>query len=106
MEIPTIYAEEHLSEPWFTLILLGLKTCEGRLHKHRFKDYKIGDIINAHCCPLHRASLLRVVYYYPLLPIATRCCPLLPIAAHCIGHRFILYESVTLLYRKASLYSI
>ena len=83
MEIPTIYAEEHLSEPWFTLISLGLKTCEGRLHKHRFKDYKIGDIINAHCCPLHRASLLRVVYYYPLLPIATRCCPLLPIAAHC-----------------------
>ena len=45
MEIPTIYAEEHLSEPWFTLISLGLKTCEGRLHKHRFKDYKIGDII-------------------------------------------------------------
>ena len=45
MEIPTIYAEEHLSEPCFTLISLGLKTCEGRLHKHRFKDYKIGDII-------------------------------------------------------------
>ena len=45
MEIPTIYAEEHLSEPWFTLISLGLKTCEGRLHKHRFKNYKIGDII-------------------------------------------------------------
>ncbi len=45
MEIPTIYAEEHLSEPWFTLISLGLKTCEGRLHKHRFKKYKIGDII-------------------------------------------------------------
>jgi ASC-1-like (ASCH) protein len=21
------------------------KTCEGRLHKHRFKNYKIGDII-------------------------------------------------------------
>ena len=45
MEIPTIYAEEHLSEHWFTLISLGLKTCEGRLHKHIFKDYKIGDII-------------------------------------------------------------
>jgi len=25
MEISTIYAEEHLSEPWFTLISLGLK---------------------------------------------------------------------------------
>ena len=45
MEIPTIYTEEHLSEPWFTLISLGLKTCEGRLHKHRFKLYKLGDII-------------------------------------------------------------
>ena len=45
MEIPTIHAEDHLSEPWFTLISLGLKTCEGRLHKHRFKLYKIGDII-------------------------------------------------------------
>ena len=45
MEIPTIYAEEHLSEPWFTLISLGLKTVEGRLHKNRFKNYKIGDVI-------------------------------------------------------------
>ena len=40
----TIY-KEHLSEPWFSLISLGLKTCEGRLHKHRFKTYKVGDII-------------------------------------------------------------
>ena len=40
----TIY-KEHLSEPWFSLILLGLKTCEGRLHKHRFQTYKVGDII-------------------------------------------------------------
>ncbi len=40
----TIY-KEHLSEPWFSLILLGLKTCEGRLHKHRFQTYKEGDII-------------------------------------------------------------
>ena len=41
MEIPTIYAEEHLSEHWFTLISLGLKTYEGRLHKNRFKLYKL-----------------------------------------------------------------
>jgi ASC-1-like (ASCH) protein len=40
----TIY-KEHLSEPWFSLISLGLKTCEGRLHKHRFQTYKEGDII-------------------------------------------------------------
>jgi ASC-1-like (ASCH) protein len=36
---------EHLSEPWFTLISLGLKTVEGRLNKGRFHDLKEGDII-------------------------------------------------------------
>ncbi len=36
---------ETLSEPWFTLILLGLKTVEGRKNKGRFKDMKIGDIV-------------------------------------------------------------
>lgn len=28
--------EKHLSEPWFSLIKLGLKKCEGRLKKRRF----------------------------------------------------------------------
>ena len=36
---------ENVSEPWFTLILLGLKTIEGRKNKGRFKDMNIGDII-------------------------------------------------------------
>jgi ASC-1-like (ASCH) protein len=36
---------EHLSEPWFTLISLGLKTVEGRKNKGRFKDMNIGEII-------------------------------------------------------------
>lgn len=36
---------EHVSEPWFSLILLGLKTVEGRLNKGRFHDMKEGDII-------------------------------------------------------------
>ena len=36
---------ETLSEPWFTLILLGLKTVEGRKNKGRFKDMKVGDIV-------------------------------------------------------------
>jgi ASC-1-like (ASCH) protein len=40
----TIYSE-HLSEPWFTLISLGLKTIEGRKNKGRFKDMKIGELI-------------------------------------------------------------
>ena len=44
METNQIYTE-HLSEPWFSLILLGLKTIEGRKNKGRFKDIKIGDII-------------------------------------------------------------
>ena len=44
MTSQTIY-REHLSEPWFTLVSLGLKTCEGRLHKNRFCEFKEGDII-------------------------------------------------------------
>lgn len=36
---------EHLSEPWFSLILLGLKTVEGRKNKGKFKDMKIGETI-------------------------------------------------------------
>lgn len=57
MTSQTIY-REHLSEPWFTLVSLGLKTCEGRLHKNRFREFKEGDIIqwinddfgNERCC--------------------------------------------------------
>ena len=36
---------ERLSEPWFTLICLGLKTVEGRKNKGRFKEMKVGDIV-------------------------------------------------------------
>jgi ASC-1-like (ASCH) protein len=36
---------EHLSEPWFSLISLGLKTVEGRKNKGIFKEMKVGDII-------------------------------------------------------------
>ena len=36
---------EYLSEPWFTLISLGLKTVEGRKNKGRFKEMKVGDIV-------------------------------------------------------------
>lgn len=34
-----------LSEPWFTLISLKLKTVEGRKHKGLFKELKVGDLI-------------------------------------------------------------
>ncbi len=34
---------KHLSEPWFTLVSLGLKTVEGRLHRGNILDIKIGD---------------------------------------------------------------
>ena len=36
---------ESLSEPWFTLISLGLKTVEGRKNKERFKKMQVGDIV-------------------------------------------------------------
>ena len=34
---------EHLSEPWFTLISLGLKKVEGR--KDKDKDMQVGEVI-------------------------------------------------------------
>lgn len=39
---------EHLSEPWFSLISLGLKTIEGRRNKGRFKDMQVGQVIEWH----------------------------------------------------------
>ncbi len=37
--------KKNLSEPWFSLILLGLKTVEGRLNKGDFKNMKVNDIV-------------------------------------------------------------
>ena len=34
-----------VSEPWFTLISLGLKKVEGRKNKGKFKEININDII-------------------------------------------------------------
>ena len=36
---------EHLSEPWFSLISLGLKKVEGRKNKGKFKEMKVGEVI-------------------------------------------------------------
>ncbi len=36
---------ENVSEPWFSLISLGLKTVEGRKNKGRFKDMNVNDVI-------------------------------------------------------------
>ena len=37
--------EKNLSEPWFSLIKVGLKTVEGRLNKGDFQAMKKNDII-------------------------------------------------------------
>lgn len=36
---------KHLSEPWFSLIKIGAKKCEGRLNKGDFAEMKKGDSI-------------------------------------------------------------
>jgi ASC-1-like (ASCH) protein len=36
---------KHLSEPWFSLIKIGAKRCEGRLNKGDFSEMKKGDFI-------------------------------------------------------------
>lgn len=35
----------NVSEPWFTLIKLGIKSVEGRLNKGVFKNIKVNDVI-------------------------------------------------------------
>ena len=40
-----MYLKKHLSEPWFTLVMLGVKTVEGRLNKGEFGKIQVGDII-------------------------------------------------------------
>ena len=37
--------KKHLSEPWFSLVKLNIKTIEGRLIKGDFSKMKINDII-------------------------------------------------------------
>lgn len=37
--------KKHLSEPWFSLVKLNIKTIEGRLNKGDFSKMKINDII-------------------------------------------------------------
>jgi ASC-1-like (ASCH) protein len=36
---------KHISEPWFTLIKLGIKKCEGRIKNDDFSKMEKGDII-------------------------------------------------------------
>ena len=36
---------KHLSEPWFSLVKIGAKICEGRLNKGDFLEMKKGDYI-------------------------------------------------------------
>jgi ASC-1-like (ASCH) protein len=43
--MPTPDYVEHLSEPWFSLISLGLKTVEGRKNEGKFSDMEVGQII-------------------------------------------------------------
>ncbi len=37
--------KKHLSEPWFSLLAVGCKTVEGRLHHEDWEKMKEGDII-------------------------------------------------------------
>jgi ASC-1-like (ASCH) protein len=51
----------HLSEPWFTLISLGLKKVEGRLNKGKFKELEEGDIIEWYNDDFnHRSCLTKI----------------------------------------------
>jgi ASC-1-like (ASCH) protein len=56
---------EHLSEPWFTLISIGMKVFEGRKNKGRFKEMQIGDIVKWYNDDFdHREILTKIVDKY------------------------------------------
>jgi ASC-1-like (ASCH) protein len=44
MSIQKVY-KKHMSEPWFSLIAVGCKTVEGRLHHDDWEKMRQGDII-------------------------------------------------------------
>ena len=44
MSFQKIY-KKHLSEPWFSLLFMGCKTVEGRLHHEDWEKMRQGDII-------------------------------------------------------------
>lgn len=44
-DIAAMKLTKNVSEPWFTLIALGLKKVEGRLRKGDFADVKQGQVI-------------------------------------------------------------
>ena len=40
---------KHVTEPWFSLIAMGTKTCEGRLWKGEFRTLALGDVLEFYC---------------------------------------------------------
>jgi ASC-1-like (ASCH) protein len=44
MSFQKVY-KKHLSEPWFSLLFMGCKTVEGRLHHEDWEKMRQGDII-------------------------------------------------------------
>jgi len=63
----TIYYK-NISEPWFSLIKLKIKSVEGRLNKGEFSKMKIGDIIEFSNEELGfravRILKIKDIYYY------------------------------------------
>ena len=57
----TLY-KKNLSEPWFSLIKLQIKTVEGRLNKEDVNRMKVGDLIefSNHDFGLDRKILVRI----------------------------------------------
>lgn len=59
--------KKHLSEPWFTIIMLGLKTVEGRLNKGVFKELNVGDTITFYNDDViyreYKTKITKISYY-------------------------------------------
>ena len=58
---PITINKMHLSEPWFSLIKLGIKDVEERLNKGKFKELKEGNIIEWYNDDFNYRSFLTLV---------------------------------------------
>lgn len=54
--------ELNISEPWFSYIVSGTKTVEGRLNKGKFADLKVGEVLRINGIVL---AYVTAINHYP-----------------------------------------
>lgn len=91
----------NVSEPWFSLISLGIKSVEGRLNKGKFNEIQVGDTIEwNNDIFMHRSIKTKVVgkrYYKNFKEYLSnegleRCLPAIPSIEHVLSVYYTYYS--------------